>query len=396
MNNIFYFISSGALALIPAVAGSTPITKQCVQLEVPIPVVATNDHFIMPRIDSNIDAIGWTVNVTTWSTRSFSDRITGPVYVNCTFTINAQLCVPSQKTSKAGILQIGTQGNGWDKRYWDVEIQPEKYSYLDAAIERGYSVLTYDRIGTGKSDKPNAYDIVQAPTEIEALAGLTKLARSGKLISSSKVLSAADSKGVVADFRPSKIVHVGHSYGSLLISSMLVQYGDLGDGAILSGYFFSSEQGKIDVGHFDHEFAKEHDPVRFGEYPSGYFVLTTESDLQKLYFRKGGFEPELLTYAEKIKQPEGVGIYGSEGIYMPEAAPEFKGPVQLLVGEFDYLLCDGDCRGTYLEDYAHSLFPVAANVSAYMQPNTGHALALATNAPAGFEAILQYLDSNGL
>ncbi len=165
--------------------------------------------------------------------------------------------------------------------------------------------------------------------EVEILASLTRLARSGKLISSSKVLSATGNEDALRGFLPSKVVHVGHSFGSLLISSMLVQYGNLSDGAILTGFILSSQLGKVDVAHFDHEFAREHDPVRFGKYPSGYFVLTTESDIQKLFFRKTGFEPELLTYTEKIKQPEAVGLYGSEGTFQFLPAPEFKGPIQV-------------------------------------------------------------------
>ena len=214
-------------------------------------------------------------------------------------------------------------------RYWDVEIRPEEYSYVDAAIKKGYSVLTYDRLGTGKSEKPDAYDIVQIPTEVEILAGLTRLARNGKLISSSKILSATSS--AIVDFQPSKVVHVGHSFGSFLIAIMLPLYGNLSDGAILTGLLFNTQLGKIDVLHYDHEFARQHDPVRFGEYPSGYIVLSTESCLQKLFFRKGTFDPKLLTYTDKIKQPETVGEYASEtkanSLIVP--ALDFRGPIQV-------------------------------------------------------------------
>lgn len=70
----------------------------------------------MPRVDSSIDAIDWTVNVTTWSTKSAKDRVIGKVDINCTFTINAQLCFPPQMGAKSDILQIATPGNGFDKR----------------------------------------------------------------------------------------------------------------------------------------------------------------------------------------------------------------------------------------------------------------------------------------
>jgi pimeloyl-ACP methyl ester carboxylesterase len=214
-------------------------------------------------------------------------------------------------------------------RYWDVELKPDEYSYVDAAVKKGYSVLTYDRLGTGRSEKPDAYDMVQVPTEVEILASLTKLARSGKLIRSSKVLSATTGKATVPDFQPSKVVQVGHAFGSYLIAGMLARYGNLADGAILTSFLITKLNRTIDVLHYDHEFARQHDPVRFGEYRSGYFVLNTESCLQKLFFRKGAFEPEMLTYAERIKAPEAVGEYASEGTNPLSPAAEFRGPIQV-------------------------------------------------------------------
>jgi pimeloyl-ACP methyl ester carboxylesterase len=213
-----------------------------------------------------------------------------------------------------------------------VEINPAEYSYVDAAVKKGYSILTYDRLGTGKSDKPDAYDVVQIPTEVEILAGLTSLARSGKLLSSSKVVSrseASDNTTPISSFRPSKVVQIGHSFGAFLVALNLAKYGSLADGAILSGLLPTNLTTMIDVLHYDHEFARQHDPVRFGDYPSGYFVLNTQSCLQKLFLRKGAFEPEMLPYIERIKAPEAVGEYASEGTNPFRPAPDFKGPLQV-------------------------------------------------------------------
>ena len=122
MSNSQSLVSLGILALARVVSGTpdgAPTAsnfKHCVQLEVPVPVIATNYRYTMPRVDSNIDAIDWTVNVTTWSSLSASERVTGPVPVDRTFGISAQLCVPSRKGPKADILQIATPGLGFDKR----------------------------------------------------------------------------------------------------------------------------------------------------------------------------------------------------------------------------------------------------------------------------------------
>lgn len=120
MNFILHLVSFGALTLAPITTASpvqaATTTKRCVELQVPVPVVATNYHYTQPRVDSSIDAIDWTVNVTTWSTRNASDRVTGPVHIDRTFSINAELCVPLQKGTKGDILQIATPGLAFDKR----------------------------------------------------------------------------------------------------------------------------------------------------------------------------------------------------------------------------------------------------------------------------------------
>jgi pimeloyl-ACP methyl ester carboxylesterase len=191
-----------------------------------------------------------------------------------------------------------------------VEVQPQEYSYVDAAISKGYSVLAYDRIGTGGSEKPDAYDIVQIPTDIEVLAGLTKMARSGDLISSSQVLATTTDGGpAIQDYQPTKVVHVGHAYGSYIMSIMFEKYANLSDGAIMTGLYvnFAMLNDSLTVLNYNHAFPKENDPVRFAEWGSGYFVLDNKQTLQKLFFQKGTLDPALLDYAESIKQPESVG-----------------------------------------------------------------------------------------
>lgn len=122
-------------------------------------------------------------------------------------------------------------------RYWDVEVKPDEYSYVNAALNHGYSILTYDRLGTGNSTKADAYDIVQAGVEIEIVRGVTELARAGKLVSSSNVVqSTCNDTGALVNYVPSKVVHIGHSYGSFMTSGLLARYGNLSDGAILSEY----------------------------------------------------------------------------------------------------------------------------------------------------------------
>lgn len=221
------------------------------------------------------------------------------------------------------------------KRYWDIDVNPRENSYLDAAITQGYSLLTYDRLGTGQSDIPDdAYDIVQIPTDIEILAGLTQLARSGQLLSSSTIVAtdAAAANTTANSFTaadpPSKIIHIGHSLGSYITSGLLARHGNLSNGSVLTGYYLNSHLGLINVSFFDHGFAAESAPNRFSHYPSGYLLSTGPENMQKLYLRAGAFAPEMLDYADEVKQPEAVGTYASESVVFGPAM-DFKGPLQV-------------------------------------------------------------------
>jgi pimeloyl-ACP methyl ester carboxylesterase len=227
---------------------------------------------------------------------------------------------------------------------------------------------------------------------VEVLTGLTQVARSGNLISSSKILS-----GGLLDlsYKPAKTVHVAHSQGSLVTLYMLANHGDaISDGVVLTGALLNGKIGIIDVDRFNHDFAAEHDPKRFGEYKSGYIVPATPSDLQKLFLHKGGFDQELLAYMDRVKQPEAVGIYsGAQGF---ANATGFTGPVLFVSGNYDFVLCDGDCRGQYSLDAIKGFFPVAKNVSIQIQPKAGHALTFAYGASEAYAASFRFLDMWGL
>ena len=79
------------------------------------------------------------------------------------FDINAQLC--TAQGPKASTLQIATHGFALNKNYWDIRYRPSNYSYVDAAVAAGYSILTYDRLGAGDSSIADAYDVLQAPLQ---------------------------------------------------------------------------------------------------------------------------------------------------------------------------------------------------------------------------------------
>lgn len=108
------------------------------------------------------------------------------------------------------------------------------------------------------------------------------------------------------------------------------RYGNLSDGAILTGFLINEHLfNEVGPEAFGYEFAAESDPDRFANHPSGYIVSSTESNIQQIFLKKGTFEPELLRYAELIKQPNAVAerISGNQAIGRP--ATDFEGPLQV-------------------------------------------------------------------
>ncbi|KAI1044254.1 hypothetical protein LB504_013050 [Fusarium proliferatum] len=344
MNNVARLIV-GLSSLLPALASPTGHAQNCVQLQIPVTASANNI------------------------------RSTQVHPVHGTYSISAQLCIPADG-KKADVLQIATHGLGFDKRYWDPELKPEEHSYVDAALAKGYSILTYDRLGTGKSTKADGYNEVQLGLQVAILKELTILARDGKLLVSSKVLGKRPQKAFF-NYRPRKIVHIGHSFGSATTSGLLSLHGNLSDGAILTGFLPNNQSGK-----------------RFGDRPAGYAVQASLSSIQQIFLKKGSFEIEALEYAEKIKQTGTVGELSSGLIVQP--ATGFKGPLQYFIGENDYPFCDGDCNNTYDMETLEGLNPAATHISVHLQPGKGHGLTLSTNATAGYEVMLAYLGSQGL
>ena len=100
--------------LLAASAVVVAATKQCVQLELPIPVVATNERYNIRRVNNDIDAVQWALDFSVWN-QTFGGTIE-PVTIAKTYNISAELCIP-KRTDKSDILQIAVHGNAWDKRY---------------------------------------------------------------------------------------------------------------------------------------------------------------------------------------------------------------------------------------------------------------------------------------
>lgn len=114
-------------------------------------------------------------------------------HVACCLTVpsHLQICIRGGQCSYVGCS------------YWDLPYNSFNYSYIDVAVDQyGFSTLSIDRLGIGNSSIADPLSIVQIPAELSAIYELTKMLRCGSLPHVPKAFS--------------KIVHVGHSLGSIL------------------------------------------------------------------------------------------------------------------------------------------------------------------------------------
>ena len=213
-------IAFAAIALLAKHLTATPVShapshipsnRPCTEFMLPVEVTAHSAIFDVPQVNSNIDAVAFAVQRDTWSNQY---QVVKNTTVSGTYDISVQLCVPPEG-SKRDHLHVVTHGLVFDKRYWDAAINPSEYSYVENAMNAGYSVLTYDRLGTGKSDKPDVYTVVSAPLELEILREISEMARSGD------IMRYVKSNCIDTDQTFNKLIHVGHSFGSSLTSAIL-------------------------------------------------------------------------------------------------------------------------------------------------------------------------------
>lgn len=130
----------------------------------------------------------------------------GPSMIRDTYGIYAKLCFPPDpKPENLKIVQLLTHGGSLNSQYWDLD----ENSYVDAAAAAGYATLSYDRLGAGKSQRPDPVQIVQAPMEVEIGHVLTQALRDGSIDGIHKF---------------DRVISTSHSSGSILTIGQSVKY----------------------------------------------------------------------------------------------------------------------------------------------------------------------------
>lgn len=325
----------------------------------------------------------------------------GPATVSETFNIAAKLCYPKklQNYSDSGsgsTVQFLTHGIGFNQSYWDFA---EDYSFIDVAAKAGYSTFSHDRLGVGASDQPDPIQIVQAPIQVEIIHSLVNLLRGGQ----------------IAERKFDKVVGVGHSFGSIQSVGIVAKYPEDFDAVVLTGFSINASSLGLTFADWNTAIANQNQPDRFRFLPNGYLVVDNPIANQFAFFyypnfdvnSRSTFSPTTIFMNTNLKvvfvkndaskQTYTYGeIFTLTSVIAP--SPLFTGPVDVVLGEFDYIFAQGNAY--YPSNQAALvqpvLFPNASNCSqSYVVPGAGHALNLHYAAAQMFDQIQRFVKDNG-
>lgn len=309
------------LSLLASASAYAAPKDNCVNFFVPVSIEAPQYKPLFPPFMNQYEATESLIQSTGRTAPNATSAISGPETLKETFKISVQYCYPSGKGYGNGkssdTVLLLTHGLGFDKSYWSFTSpennSPQNYSFTYHAAASSFATLSYDRIGNGLSTAPDPYTVSQAPIELAILTELTKLLRSGKLY-----------KGIP---KPTRVVHVGHSYGSQL-SNLLAASADasLSDAIVLTGFTYEVEYMKWFAISTGFHILAQNQPKRFAGRSTGYLTWGDKFYNQYSFLTWPYFDPKVLDKAEATKWPFTVGEFLTGGI-LSYSSPKWKKPV---------------------------------------------------------------------
>jgi pimeloyl-ACP methyl ester carboxylesterase len=292
-------------------------------------------------------------------------------------TMHGQLCMPAG--SAPTTVQLLIPGGTYNRVYWDFPYQPERYSYQRDMASHGYPTFAVDRLSTGQSTKPPSAVLVDS-VEAASIHQVVDHLRAGR----------------VGGWRSDRVVLAGHSLGSGVAILEAATYHDV-DGVILTGMTHLVSALTLVKALTIHLYPVTLDPqLRKNSNDPGY-LTTRPGQREPLFYATRDADPQVITTDEATK--DRVPISGTGAVTVFDFfGPASRGvdvPVLLAVGEKDAIFCGflaRDCSSAEtLRKGEAPYFGPAAELSTYVLPESGHAMALHKNADEYREATRAWL-----
>ncbi|KAL8279035.1 hypothetical protein RQP46_008493 [Phenoliferia psychrophenolica] len=279
----------------------------------------------------------------------------GTRIVNGTYEIYMQYCEPSGGATKPSVLQtihgiVGTAG------YWDIAPGGnDSYSFVKAATDAGYAVLSFDRLSVGNSSKPDGIQDVQIGLEIDIAINIAQSLRNNTL-------------GLNRTF--SSVVGVGHSFGSAQLVGAAGVSPTVFDGLVLTGFAANSTteplsslltfQNTIANTVANSTAGSTHD-ADWSALPNSYLITQSQAADQLAFFSYPNYTQAALDLFTSTKGTYTMGeLMSMSNIALPLL---YTGPVQVVTGARDAPFCATNCYDvssnyTSKLETAKALFPM--------------------------------------
>jgi len=291
------------------------------------------------------------------------------------YQIFGELCGQSPLGDRT--VQVLVAGTTYSHIYWDLPYQRERYSYVNALTQAGYTTFNIDRIGIGNSSRPPA-DQVTVASNAYVLEQVIQGLREGQ----------------VTGIPQEKIMLVGYSSGSFgAVVGAASQDEDLA-GVILSGFLHNQNQDFLSA-FIDSFYPAQLDP-RFSEQnlPEGY--LTTQPGTRgDLFYYQPTTDPQVIALDEATKETVTTGEAATNvDAIFSETTRQIRVPVLLALGQYDNSFCTGNIcdSAESVAAFEAPFFSPEANLQVYVLPDAGHSINLHQNAPEWYEAARQWSD----
>ncbi|KAJ2970620.1 hypothetical protein NQ176_g8103 [Zarea fungicola] len=383
--------SSALLALtggLSATALATP-SFNCHEIFIPIDVSANNKNI---PITLDLQLLTNISNLSQMIVKLDSSSVHGR------FSIGARYCEPRKEVaSRRNTLQILYHGITYTRDYWSGLAPPgtksdqDRYSWIKFAAEQGYPTLSVDRLCNGLSSRPHGLIDCQLPLEVEAAHAIVNAARDGIVPMTGRSFA--------------KIIHVGHSYGSILGNGLSVRYPNDVDAYILTGYSVNLAQGEPGVVLLpQYAPATLVSPQKYNAPLDPFYVEITNGAGARTVFYHGDYSKDILNYDLANTGTVTIGEVLTAQLGQLQS-PDFQGPVFVLNGNEDGIFCEdgpiqalegapGNCSKNYSSNVMHA-YPSAGKFGFYNTPNTGHCLHNHRTAQQSFKQAHDFLQAAG-
>lgn len=130
-----------------------PPAADCRDYMIPVDITYGNYIFNATRWEDDYGLTDFLSVATTRAGAGYPPPLDGPKTTSGTYQIAASFCTPKKRTAKAENIIIATHGIGPARAHWNSPYKPDDYNFVQYAINEGYSVFFYDRLGCGASEK---------------------------------------------------------------------------------------------------------------------------------------------------------------------------------------------------------------------------------------------------